>query len=133
MGAPQLAHRATHPRLSTPHTDPFYAIAMDVVSTSIGFVTNAITVIKFVRKTWKNIKDAPEQLQALHGRAADIEQLMDELRRIQLEGLFQSKEDQGLFERCDQAARRCLLSIDNFEMQVKRINAAGKMKVAKVT
>lgn len=105
---------------------------MDLVSTSLGFVANAITVIKFVRKTWKDIKDAPEQLQTLLDRAADIEQLLEELRLIQLDGLFQSEEDQDLLERCDQAARRCLDNIDNFEKQVKRISAAGMSEVAKV-
>lgn len=105
---------------------------MDLVSTSLGFVANAITVIKFVRKTWKDIKDAPEQLQTLLDRAADIEQLLEELRLIQLDGMFQSEEDQDLLERCDQAARRCLDNFDNFEKQVKRISAAGMSEVAKV-
>lgn len=105
---------------------------MDVVGTSIAFIANAITVIKFVRRTLKDIKDAPEQLHALLGRAADIERLLEELQRIQLEGRLHDQEDQDMLERCNQATTRCLDSIDKFTKQVQKVNTGGRRVVAKV-
>lgn len=59
----------------------------------MGFVSTGIRVIQFTRKTIKDIKDAPRQLQSLSDRVADIECSLDELQRIEVAGLFETTQD----------------------------------------
>lgn len=114
-GIDSNSHLSTRQRVSASFPGGVHEQATDtvnVVSILLVFVAHAITVIKFVRKIPKVIEDAPELLQALLARAADIERLLDELQLIQLENLFKSKKDQELPDRCDRATTSCIQTMN---------------------
>ena len=104
-------------------------VIMDAVSTSIGFVASAIKAIQFVRKTLKDLKDAPMQLQTLSDRVADIEFSLTELQRNSFEGLFGPSAELEPLERWCRNADACVQSIEAFTAKVNKVRNDGELVV----
>lgn len=105
---------------------------MDPGSAIIGFVTTGIQVVKLVKTTIDDIKNAPKELQLLRDRAADIEASLKELQRRQLDGLFESQEDIDMLERTGRRAQTCLDEITVFTAKVQKTSKDGAVAVDKL-
>lgn len=105
---------------------------MDPASTVLAFVTAGVQVIKLVKKTLNDIRNAPKKLQALHERVADIEISLGELQRRQLEGLVQSEDDIETLERISRRAETCLDGISAFTAKMQRVTRDGDVMVDKL-
>lgn len=66
---------------------------MDAVSNAIGFAAAAIQVIRFVKTTIEDIKDAPARLRSLSSQADDIEYLLKKLQHGQEQSSIYVEDD----------------------------------------
>lgn len=104
---------------------------MDGVSTAISLVGSCITVVKFVIRTLADIKDAPQELQALRERLDDIDLLLSELENRQLAGLFCSNRDVTVLHRHQRRVHQCLCDISEFIQGMEKVGRSGKRELKK--
>lgn len=102
---------------------------MDPASAILAFVTASVQVIKLVKDTLDDIRNAPKELQVLRERVDDIEMSLEELQRQRIEGLFQSEEDIVRLERIGGRVNACLEEIRMFMAKVQTIGKRGSAVV----
>lgn len=104
---------------------------MDIVSGAIGFLGNAITVVKFVKGTLDDIKDAPQALQTLQDRVAFIEMLLQELQMRQADGAFQLDQELSRLEQVRHRGQKCIEELQKYADTVRKMKTeqSGKIKI----
>lgn len=139
------ARRAMRPRIirlllqlpsSHPHTSPSLFSGsrdtMDAASTAVGLIGTSIKVVKFIKNTIDEIRDAPVTLKNLQRRVVAVEMLMEELQGSQLQSLFRSSRDVSVLEDLASQAKSCVGEIEGFVEKMQRKGKGGEMTIAKV-
>lgn len=105
---------------------------MDPASAIIGFVTTGLTVAKLVRDTLDDINGAPDNINSLQDRAADIIDSLERLQASYHDGMLHSPQDMTRFGRCTRRAEKCLREIEVFVQKMLRQGKNGRARVNKL-
>lgn len=107
---------------------------MDPASAILTFVNTGVQVIKLVKDTLDDIRNAPKELQALRDRVDGVEALLGQLQCRRMDGVFEGDEhrDLAVLEQLGRSANVCIEEISLFSRKVQKIGKDGRQVVYKL-
>lgn len=105
---------------------------MDPASAIITFITTGVQLLKLIKDTIDEIRDAPEGLKALQERIADVEMPLRTLRRQQLGDITWSEDEHNDLERLRLRGAKCLDKIQAFVSDTTEEGRDGKRKLRRL-
>lgn len=105
---------------------------MDPASVIVAFVTTGVHVLKLIKDTIDEIRDAPKGLKALQERMADMEMPLRTLRRQQLRDIVWSEDERKDLERLHLRGKRCLDEIQGFVSDATEERRDGNRQVKRL-
>lgn len=105
---------------------------MDPTSAIITFITTGVQMLKLIKDTIDEIRDAPKGLKALQERIADVKMPLRTLRRQQLGDIVWSEDECKDLERLRLRGKKCLDKIQAFVSDATEEGSDGKRKVKRL-
>lgn len=102
---------------------------MSGISDALDLISRGIKLVKAVNSALADVRNAPEEIQALRDRLAYLDLFLGDLQRRREEGHFQSPQDLALLERLRCRARKCVDDISNFVDKTLKITKEGEAKI----